>query len=94
MSHWYYCQNGKQEGPVALDELRQMIATGELDASLPAWKIGESEWVRIRKHPELISSIPKPPPLPASAAIDLPLHASLFKRIQSVIRSSTTRSLR
>jgi hypothetical protein len=91
MSNWYFCKNGTQEGPITLDELKGMIACGDLADTLPVWKIGTSSWTKIYKHPELIPSIPTPPPLPTSAAIESPRPRSFFDRILAGVRGSATR---
>jgi hypothetical protein len=88
MSNWYFCKNGTQEGPITLDELKGMIATGDLADTLPVWKIGTSSWIKIYKHPDLISSIPTPPPLSASAAIESSRPRLFFDRILVSVRGS------
>jgi hypothetical protein len=88
MSNWYFCKNGKQEGPITLDELKGMIASGDLADTLPVWKIGTSSWIKICKQPELISSIPIPPPLPTSAAIGPSRPWSFLDHILASVRGS------
>lgn len=92
MSNWYYCRNGKQEGPVSLDELKSMIASGDLAETLLVWQIGTPAWIRIGKVPELVSSIPMPPPLPAPATTDTPA-TKFVRRIRSAIRGGATESI-
>jgi hypothetical protein len=58
MSAWYYCLNGHQHGPIAFDELKDMVRRGELVDTSRIWKIGTTEWVRVGKQPELVSLIP------------------------------------
>ncbi|MCM2287710.1 MAG: DUF4339 domain-containing protein [Sulfuritalea sp.] len=92
MSNWYYCKNGKQAGPVTLDELKSMVASGDLAETLSVWKVGTPAWIRIGKAPELVSSIPTPPRLPDHAPIDTRT-TMLVRRIRAAIRSGTTGSI-
>ena len=62
MSHWYYYCNG----PIDLDELTGAISRGDVDRDTLVWRVGMSEWVKVRKHPDLVPSIMTPPPLPAA----------------------------
>lgn len=91
MTQWYFCKLGKQEGPFTLDELKTMIGCGDLEDRIPVWEIGTSQWIKIRKHPKLISSIPKPPSLLASSTTNHPSQRSIFGSIISAIRSTATR---
>lgn len=90
MSDWYFCKNGKQEGPISLDELKGMIASGELADTLPVWRIGASHWIKIRRHPDLISSIPTPPPLPGPSGIESPRPKALLASVFAAIRGGAT----
>jgi hypothetical protein len=85
MSNWYYCKNKKQSGPITLDELKGMVASGDLADTLPVWKIGTSHWIKIRKCTDLISSIPTPPPPPVSTVVDQPLEKAIFTRILDAV---------
>jgi hypothetical protein len=39
-SKWYYKQNGETFGPVSLDQLRELLTTGELLPRQAVWKVG------------------------------------------------------
>lgn len=82
MSNWHYCRNGKQIGPIALDDLKQMISRGELDDGTLVWQPGMSEWTKLRKRPELVSSLPPPPPLPSTPE---PAPAGLFSAVVTML---------
>jgi hypothetical protein len=41
---WHYAQNDVQKGPVAFDELRSLVASGNLDRSELVWTDGMKEW--------------------------------------------------
>jgi hypothetical protein len=88
MSNWYFCKNGQQEGPISLDDLKGMIACGDLASTLPVWEIGTSSWIKVSRHPDLISSIPTPPPVPTSSAIEPARPTQLLTRILDTIRGS------
>ena len=66
MSNWYYCRNAQQQGPVTRAELKEAMERGDVDGDTYVWQAGMSERVRARKHPDLVSSILTPPPLPGS----------------------------
>ena len=66
MSTWYYCRYGQQTGPVALDELKELIECGELNGTTQVWETGMSEWVKVRNLPELACLIAKAPPVSSS----------------------------
>lgn len=67
MSNWHYCRNGQQIGPIVLSELSKLIERGSIDEDTFVWQEGMSEWVKVRKHPYLVSTGLIPPPLPVSA---------------------------
>lgn len=87
MSTWYYCRNGQQIGPVGLDELKDLIVRGELDASTFVWQAGMSEWVKVRRHPQLAALVSIPPALPAAASCRPPPKRSMRRTILDVIGS-------
>lgn len=43
---WFYSDNGEQRGPVGLDRLTQMLASGELGADTHVWTESLSDWTR------------------------------------------------
>lgn len=42
--NYYYAVNGQQTGPVAEEQLREMVASGALAASTLVWREGMAEW--------------------------------------------------
>jgi hypothetical protein len=66
MSGWHYYRNGQQVGPITLNELKGAIERGEVDGDTLVWQAGMAKWIRVRKLPDLFSSILTPPPLPGS----------------------------
>jgi hypothetical protein len=55
---WYYAQNNQQLGPVTLDALRSMVASGQVGAADLVWKQGMPQWVPARSVPEIASVLP------------------------------------
>ena len=51
--HWYYSKNGTQLGPVAEEELRGKIASGEIAPTDLVWKEGMSDWLPAANVPGL-----------------------------------------
>ncbi|MDZ4253316.1 MAG: DUF4339 domain-containing protein [Sulfuritalea sp.] len=87
MSTWYYCRNGQQKGPVSLDELKGLIARSELDDSTFVWQVGMSEWVKVRRHPQLAELVSTASALPAAAAWRPPPKRSMRRTLLEVIGS-------
>lgn len=53
---WYYAKDGKQEGPVELSALQEMVQSGQVSLTDLAWKEGMPEWTEVGKIPELSPS--------------------------------------
>ena len=43
-SSWFYMRDNKRNGPVAIDELRQLAATGALAREDTVWTVGMNQW--------------------------------------------------
>jgi hypothetical protein len=41
---WHYAQNDGQKGPVTFDELKSLVASGNVDGSALVWTDGMKEW--------------------------------------------------
>lgn len=72
MADWYYFQGGSQQGPVGDDQLRGMVASGQLAPTDSVWCNGMANWAPISSVPELKPasaprSAPAPGPGPAPA---------------------------
>ncbi len=50
---WYYMHQGRQAGPISLEQLKQLVAAGQLRESDEVWKQGTPDWRLIRTVPEL-----------------------------------------
>jgi hypothetical protein len=83
MTAWCYCRNGQQHGPIAFDELKNMIQRGELTDTCHVWKIGASQWLRVGQHPDLISLVPA---APLQAAANSGILGSFIRVIPDMIR--------
>jgi hypothetical protein len=54
--------DGKTYGPVGLEQLRQWLAQGRVEARTPVYVDGASAWTTIGQLPELAAAIAGPPP--------------------------------
>lgn len=57
---WYYTQDQEQQGPVPEDQLKELIASGQVNTSESVWQDGMAEWQTISSMPELASAAPAP----------------------------------
>lgn len=69
--HWYYAKNGTQHGPVAEDELRAKLTTGEISQIDMVWREGMTDWLPVAKIPELS--------IPSAATLREPSQASPYQ---------------
>lgn len=51
-AQWYYSRGGQQTGPVTIDQLRQMAATGQITPQDLVWRDGMAQWQPIGTLPE------------------------------------------
>lgn len=58
---WYYTLNGQQFGPVDEAKIKEMIASGAINASTMVWTTGMPSWVMIGQSP-LAGLVPNMPP--------------------------------
>jgi hypothetical protein len=70
---WNYLQNGKPQGPVPEEELKQLIGTGQVPREVLVWRPGLAEWTKASQFPELLPAAPSPV-LPGAAAPDPAVH--------------------
>ncbi len=63
---YFIAVEGKQQGPMSLDQLRENITTGFISRQSLVWKSGMPEWQAVDSVPELAQALAKntPPPLP------------------------------
>ena len=70
---WFYSQQGQQRGPVTLDELRALLAGGQVMWSEMVWSAGMVNWspanqvAALRPPPSAAAPGNLPPPLPPQA---------------------------
>jgi predicted Zn finger-like uncharacterized protein len=67
---WFIGLNNAPIGPLALDELKDRIVSGEVSAATLAWKEGFEEWQPIKAFPDfgaLLSELPSPVAAPVAA---------------------------
>jgi uncharacterized RDD family membrane protein YckC len=65
---WYYSiEEGKQEGPVTTDALREMVGSGRLAAKHLVWREGMPNWAAAETVPELFP--PAAPVIPAAVPL-------------------------
>ena len=55
---WYYARNNQQLGPVTLDALRGMVASGEIGGTDLVWTQGMAQWLPARSVPEVSGAVP------------------------------------
>ncbi|MEC5144483.1 SPFH domain-containing protein [Chitinophaga sp. 212800010-3] len=62
---FYVAIDGKQSGPYEMEQLRQLAASGALNAQSLVWKTGMAAWAAASSVPELAPVLATiPPPLP------------------------------
>jgi hypothetical protein len=66
-AQWYFGRDGAQGGPVSEDELRRMLAAGNLRATDLVWRDGMADWQPAARVAEFASAQPAgPPPMPTT----------------------------
>lgn len=55
---WYYAAGGQQQGPVAVEVLRQLLAMGQLQPADLVWRQGMANWQPAASIPDLIRMDP------------------------------------
>lgn len=53
MAHWYYGDNGQQNGPFDEEGIRQAISAGRLTPYTMVWREGMAGWMPLMQVPEL-----------------------------------------
>lgn len=68
---WHYTKEGKRIGPISIELMRQLAASGQIRASDLVWRQGMSEWVIANTIEGLFPRPrkPGPPPLPVEDAL-------------------------
>lgn len=88
MSTWWYVVDDNKNGPVSIEELKELINNSTINNKTMVWREGMETWVQIGDIEELQPLMtPTPPPLPPKQTlnkIDLPMAnrwARFFARI-------------
>lgn len=68
MPLWYYGSSAGQKGPVEENELRAMIAAGQVGPETLVWRDGMKDWTRLDAVAELSSGAVSPYAPPGSLA--------------------------
>lgn len=76
-TQWFYVQNGQRIGPVALEQVKAVLASGNLPQDALVWNQGLSGWVPAHTLPELAPApapvyAPPPQAFPAPAPFAAP----------------------
>lgn len=72
---WYYTQNNQQVGPVDEAKIKELVASGVINANTLVWTAGMATWQPITQTPlsGLVGSLPSAPPpsyMPPVAVVD------------------------
>lgn len=51
---WFYAHQGRQRGPVPVDDLRQLWQSEQIDPDALVWRAGMSDWTPITEIPGLL----------------------------------------
>ncbi|HZL37906.1 MAG TPA: DUF4339 domain-containing protein [Tepidisphaeraceae bacterium] len=62
-TQWHYAQNNAQRGPVSIDHLKQMAASGQLRPADLVWQAGMAQWSPAGSVAGLFTGPPLPPPM-------------------------------
>lgn len=62
---WCYVQRGQSVGPVPEEQLRALLASGDLYWDDLVWREGMADWLPARQVTELVGAPPSPTPVPA-----------------------------
>jgi hypothetical protein len=58
MSDWFYAKDGRQNGPLELDALQRLVATGEVQPADLVWADGMPQWIEAGRVPALMPAMP------------------------------------
>lgn len=61
-TQWFFTRGGQQAGPVSAEQLRQMVAAGQVAPHELVWREGMANWQPLGSVPELGAAPPMPPP--------------------------------
>lgn len=67
-ANWFYMRGDQQQGPVTSDELRRLLAQGQLSGSDLVWSAGMQQWMMAGQIPAL-QTLPSAAPIAAAAPL-------------------------
>jgi len=53
-ARWFHLVNGERQGPVMLDEMRELVLEGSLVPDSWVWADGMPDWMRVSDVPALV----------------------------------------
>lgn len=56
---WFYYHNNKQEGPMTLEQLKELVVRGQLNHGSYVWTKGFADWKLVKDVPELNIDVKK-----------------------------------
>lgn len=92
---WFHAHNSEKIGPLRLEEIHDLILSGQIGRDTLVWKVGLSEWILLRDSDlsEFLEAhtppdLSVPPPLPVGgkgvrSTSQAPAPARLVRKIQS-----------
>lgn len=81
---WYYTVAGTRYGPLTVEHLGQLIASGQLGPDVFVWRPGLAQWVRADSQPEIAGQIPPAAPQPQLT----PSPPSAFSAVPPLVQPS------
>ena len=71
---WFYAQDDNRLGPVAVEQIAQLVMKGEIARDALVWRHGLTDWTEAARIPEIASLLPPPLPPPGgkAAKVDAP----------------------
>ncbi len=77
---WHYIENGATLGPVAKDDIEQLIRDGVINGNTLVWKEGMATWQDARSAGLVVDLLKQPPPPPPPKSITLGVSSSAADR--------------
>src|SRR5688572_26603528 len=69
---WFYAQDDNRLGPVAVEQIAQLVMKGEIPRDALVWRHGLTDWTEATRIPEIASLLPPPLPPPGKGAKAVP----------------------
>lgn len=82
---WFVHAQGRQEGPLSLDEMRTRISSGQASAQDHAWREGMDDWKRVEDIVELKQTPSTPSPPSVAATPTRPRSAPPIEELSAII---------